>query len=702
MNRSITAAIALLLTLSISALAPTGLLMAQDTVDRAPATETTADVDTDDVDTEEVDTEEVDEDASASADDELDEAQVADMVAQMALVNPPPQLSTLEPGVTITPCEAGAPLGSDEIEGETYYCGIFTAPMDWENPSAGNLDLNFVVVKASGDNPAPDPLLFVAGGPGQSAIISTVNAYERLRPQHDIVRLAQRGAGYGQRLGLEECLVLALQDEEAEDQVGALLEMIMPDAEAAGEEEDADDLTLAPALSEPSSDVDAQVSQLCWKEFMRTGIDLNQFTTTNSARDLIALVEALDYPSFNLHGISYGTRLAMTVMREVATMDGAPTLRSVVLDSPIPPSVYMLSSLPRNPHDQVLQLLAECRNDDACRTAYPNLEGRLHDLLDRLATEPLTVDGETVTATALAETLWDLSGSRAGFMPQMIAQLESDMLETYLALRNQEIGVDGPEGAMSLDLNDPVQALVADAIPLFADGNEGALFELMGAIGDAAANEDPLATLERYVNENLDGELGQTLLDDIAAMTAEEFLASSFVAQMQEVSAATDEVSEPLSPEEQATAEQQQQRLLASIDIAHFLNKNIHCNEDYQFERLEDGINSVNDLTFPRLTNVDLLNNQADSCAEWPVAAASIEVKNPVSSTVPALILQGAYDTRTPVFMGRRAARELREQHAGDCAPTRPRNLVQRHQLRRSDCGGLCARSQRRTRHHLP
>ncbi len=122
-------------------------------------------------------------------------------------------------------------------------------------------------------------------------------------------------------------------------------------------------------------------------------------------------------------------------------------------------------------------------------------------LLDRLATEPLTVDGEIVTATAPAETLRDLSGSRAGFMPQMIAQPESDMLETYLALRNQEIGVDGSEGAMSLDLNDPVQALVADAIPLFADGNEGAFFELMGAIGDAAADEDPLAALKRYINE---------------------------------------------------------------------------------------------------------------------------------------------------------------------------------------------------------
>lgn len=44
---------------------------------------------------------------------------------------------------------------------------------------------------------------------------------------------------------------------------------------------------------------------------------------------------------------------------------------------------------------------------------------------------------------------------------------------------------------------------------------------------------------------------------------------------------------------------------------------------------------------------------------DWPVVAAPIAVKNPVSSTVPTLILQGRYDIKTPVPMGRRAAREL-------------------------------------------
>lgn len=40
--------------------------------------------------------------------------------------------------------------------------------------------------------------------------------------------------------------------------------------------------------------------------------------------------------------------------------------------------------------------------------------------------------------------------------------------------------------------------------------------------------------------------------------------------------------------------------------------------------------------------------------------AAPVEVKDPVNSTsVPTLILQGAYDMPTPVYMGRRAHREL-------------------------------------------
>ena len=49
----------------------------------------------------------------------------------------------------------------------------------------------------------------------------------------------------------------------------------------------------------------------------------------------------------------------------------------------------------------------------------------------------------------------------------------------------------------------------------------------------------------------------------------------------------------------------------------------------------------------------------ANQCENWPFAATPIEVKDPVTSDIPALILQGAYDNITPITMGRRADREL-------------------------------------------
>ena len=50
---------------------------------------------------------------------------------------------------------------------------------------------------------------------------------------------------------------------------------------------------------------------------------------------------------------------------------------------------------------------------------------------------------------------------------------------------------------------------------------------------------------------------------------------------------------------------------------------------------------------------------QADRCQNWLVDPAPIQVKGPVTSDVPALILQGAYDKPTPVYMGQTANNEL-------------------------------------------
>ena len=93
--------------------------------------------------------------------------------------------------------------------------------------------------------------------------------------------------------------------------------------------------------------------------------------------------------------------------------------------------------------------------------------------------------------------------------------------------------------------------------------------------------------------------------------------------------------------------------------LAQPLFNTIHCAEDIPFRRFEDAINSLNDLAFPQMSNLETSQTLADLCQNWPMEAAPVLVKDPVSSTVPTLILQGAYDSRTPVYMGKRAAREL-------------------------------------------
>ena len=70
----------------------------------------------------------------------------------------------------------------------------------------------------------------------------------------------------------------------------------------------------------------------------------------------------------------------------------------------------------------------------------------------------------------------------------------------------------------------------------------------------------------------------------------------------------------------------------------------------------------------PAVEQSGVVPNAGRPLSNWPMEAAARQVKDPVSSSVPTLILQGAYDTRTPVWMGKRAARELENSTLRPCA----------------------------------
>jgi pimeloyl-ACP methyl ester carboxylesterase len=574
---------------------------------------------------------------AAEAGDTMDNS-LDEEIAQLAIFSPPPQLSERELGIHILPCDPARSPGADEVEGEDYYCGVFTVPQNWEEPDGRNLDLAFVVAKATGENPVPDPLIFLTGGPGQSAVHQPLDAYGQLRTDHDILRLDQRGTGSSQRLSFEECLVLALQNGAPADQIAALRESAVNPFEQG---------SINPPLEEQDHPV---VNATCSEQFTAQGLDLDQFSTAASARDVVEFVKALEYESFNIHGVSYGTRLAMTIMNNMPGYDDAPELRSVVLDSTFPPSVYLVRTDVRSKHDWILQLLDECQADTACNEAYPNLTGRLAALLNRLEEEPLSVSGEMVTVDDVVEQLTDPTRLRAAYMPKMIAELEMGVLDTYLALRDGEVGGAPIDvSAIELDPSDPVQAFIADSLALVGDEEA---FEFKFYIDVALVQEDPLSMIQAAIAESDAGETGDQMLEMLGALTAEDITNSPYVAQLPKVEIPAESEGDP---QEQL----EKQRNLLPSRSAHFLYNAIHCNEDIQFERYEDAVNNYNDLLFPQL--VDLVRSQAmaNQCENWPFAATPIEVKDPVTSDIPALILQGAYDNITPITMGRRADREL-------------------------------------------
>lgn len=571
--------------------------------------------------------------SSEPADDEL---------SRMAAVNVPPQLSERELGLHILPCEPNRVPGQGEVAGETYYCGVFTVPQNWDEPDGRNLDLSFVVTRSTGENPEPDPLIFLAGGPGQSATVAPPTPYEKVRQSRDIIRLDQRGTGFSQRLGWEECLVLALQTDVPAEQTAAVQAM------------------MSSAEDDPDGPADAgAANQVCWEQFAAQGLDLNQFSTAASARDVIEFIKALEYERFNIHGISYGTRLAMTIMEMLPEMDNSPELRSVVLDSPFPPSIYMLTSLARSDHDFILQLLADCEADEACRDAYPDLGERLRALLDQVTVEPIAAENELITLDDLVSVLSNPGGTRSEYVPKMIAELEMGVVDTFVGLRDRSLGTVHPEGVAGLDRSDPVQAFVGDAARLLAARGLGdQSFDWLFTVSDALAQDEPRTVLQGFIDETYEDDVADQLSNLLAGVSDEALATTTLVEAVMGFDSSGADTDES-DPEATARVALANERTVAAIVSAALLYNTIHCREDIQFETIEDVTDVTNSLPYPEFVDMEKIRTVAEPCPTWPVQAVDESIKRAVASDVPTLILQGAYDRRTPVYMGELAAEEL-------------------------------------------
>lgn len=522
-------------------------------------------------------------------------------------------------------------------------CGTLDVPENWNEPEGRRIEIGYAVLKATGDDPAADPMVFLAGGPGTSPL-TRIEAYAGvfapLRENRDIVIFDQRGTRLSSPLRCE-AQSIAMGVDLPPEVVEAAGEALPPPASYPDEID-------AEALLQSAREHYGPIAAACVAQLEKTGVDLSQYNSIASANDVVALVDALGYDAYNLYGISYGTRLALEVMR----LHGDSGLRSVVLDSTYPPEVKSYERFGDEPHEVVIQLFADCARDPDCAAAYPNLQQRFIDLLASLRAQPIVAsDGTTISDLELIAVMQSLGGNVQGvpYVPAMIVALEQGKTELFEGI------VDGSLFGES-DAGSPVA--VVEAAPATADTTAFSparqlVIDLQAAVEALPGYEsggfqqqlielDTLthdrATLQAFIEQVLPGaepaEMRASLLTAVDGMSD---------ADVQEV---FDVVVQTITLNDV---------MVTGSQVPQYYS--VECNERIPFQSFGQMVTNAQHLAIPDLAMgvPEAFAKVFAICEEWPAGVAPAIEEEPVWSDIPTLILAGAYDNLTPVSWNKSA-----------------------------------------------
>lgn len=265
-------------------------------------------------------------------------------------------------------------------------CGVMVVPENRQNPESDTIALTVMIAESQNPDQASDPVVYLTGGPGEGAIAAMTPIFSSeagldLVRDRDWVVVDQRGTGYSvPRL---DCNIFGIA-----------------------------------RIASPSALQEA--SEACYQRYAAAGIDLASYTTEENAADFAALREAMGYAEWNLFGVSYGTTLALTIM------DRFPEgIRSVVLDSTLPPEYSFFVTDVQTKLESLQQVFDTCAADPACNSAYPELGARFELAVQALNAEPLDLGGLPLNGDFLVFALTNTSVFQRETIQQLPALLDA-------------------------------------------------------------------------------------------------------------------------------------------------------------------------------------------------------------------------------------------------------------------------------------
>lgn len=313
--------------------------------------------------------------------------------------------------VAVESCEL--PPGTLEVEGQTVLCGTVSVPEDYAKPKGRRVALEFAILKSLSRSPAPDPLLYLHGGPGGGTLQMLGPVGDLLFANHrrtrDVVTFDQRAAALSSRnvacfKGMAKHIVELAKVTLDKLPKSAMNEMIDP----------------------------------CVKEIEASDADLSAYNTENNAHDVRALMSALGYPDYNIYGISYGTRLTLEVLR--TEPEG---VRSAVIDGIAPTTVKLYNDLVGPYVDTLDALVDQCAADEHCNAAYPDLRATINAAFMKLAKEPIAAARgrpeigmmQLIQLVFEDRNNWRDQRDITGYLPRIFTELAQGKADTFDAVQ---------------------------------------------------------------------------------------------------------------------------------------------------------------------------------------------------------------------------------------------------------------------------
>lgn len=305
--------------------------------------------------------------------------------------------------IAFEPCALPGQFGGPTVDAR---CGRLALPENPAEPAGRKLDVHVTWLPASDrGEPAPDPVFFIAGGPGQAAsdhAAMVSQALREVRKQRHVFLVDQRGTGRSAALACPEEVETRFRDST-----------------------DPDDIVEYARACAGGIEADARF-----------------YTTGHAVADLEAVRRALGVDALNLVGVSYGTRVA----QQYAAAHPDST-RTLVLDGVVPNDLVAGGEFARM-FERSLTLRAKaCAADPACARRYPvDLRTKVAELRRKLDAAPVEVEyrdpatnaprrdtltGDTVTGLAF---LFSYMPQAASLLPVVVDEASQGRYGPLMAL----------------------------------------------------------------------------------------------------------------------------------------------------------------------------------------------------------------------------------------------------------------------------